>query len=211
MENEKYKHIVSHYENCFKQFGDSHKGVDWPNFDDLLRRYQVMLEVVKKDENVSLLDFGCGTAMLKDYIDATPEWKAKNITYSGIDLGETYIEHCKKKYPETDFKLVDVLKNPEALQKVDYIVMNGIFTEKLSLTFDEMFSYFEKLITVVFEKCNKGIAFNVMSKAVDWERDDLFHLSTDLLINFLTKKITRNFVIRNDYGLYEYTVYVYKN
>ena len=48
------------------------------------------------------------------------------------------------------------------------------------------------------------------SKNVDWERDDLFHLSLDKLSGFLCEKITRNFVIRNDYGLYEYTVYVLK-
>ena len=57
---------------------------------------------------------------------------------------------------------------------------------------------------------SKGVAFNVMSKAVDWEREDLFHLPADLLIDFLTKKLTRNFIIRNDYGLYEYTTYIYK-
>ena len=48
-----------------------------------------------------------------------------------------------------------------------------------------------------------------MSKQVDWERDDLFHLPLDLLADYLTRNLSRHFVIRNDYGLYEYTVYVY--
>ena len=66
------------------------------------------------------------------------------------------------------------------------------------------------MILTIFEKVDKGMAFNVMSKAVDWERDDLFHLSTDVLIDFMVKNLSRNFIIRNDYGLYEYTVYLYK-
>ena len=66
------------------------------------------------------------------------------------------------------------------------------------------------MITKLYEMCNKGIAFNVMSKDVDWERDDLFHLPLSDLSAFLTKEISRDFVIRNDYGLYEYTTYVYK-
>jgi len=49
-----------------------------------------------------------------------------------------------------------------------------------------------------------------MSKHVDWEREDLFHLPFDVLARFLTRMVTRNFVIRNDYGLYEYTTYVYR-
>ena len=47
-------------------------------------------------------------------------------------------------------------------------------------------------------------------KQVDWEKDFLFHLPLDTLAFFLTKELTRNFIIRNDYGLYEYTVYLYK-
>ncbi len=54
------------------------------------------------------------------------------------------------------------------------------------------------------------MAFNVMSKHVDWEREDLFHLPFDTLAEFLKKELTRNFVFRNDYGLYEYTTYVYR-
>lgn len=54
------------------------------------------------------------------------------------------------------------------------------------------------------------MAFNVMSKNVDWEREDLFHMPLDELSAFLTSSISRNFIIRNDYGLYEYTVYVYR-
>ena len=56
----------------------------------------------------------------------------------------------------------------------------------------------------------KGVAFNVMSKHVDWERDDLFHLPFDEMAGFVTRNLTRNFVIRNDYGLFEYTVYLYR-
>ena len=92
----------------------------------------------------------------------------------------------------------------------DYIILNGVFTQKRDLTFDEMLVYFKSLIKIVFSKTRIGIAFNVMSKQVDWERDDLFHLPMDTLASFLTKDISRNFVIRNDYGLYEYTTYVYK-
>ena len=78
-----------------------------------------------------------------------------------------------------------------------------------SSSFDDMFAYFTKMIALMFTKTKRGMAFNVMSKAVDWERDDLFHVPTDALINFMVKNMSRNFVIRNDYGLYEYTTYVY--
>ena len=92
----------------------------------------------------------------------------------------------------------------------DYAICNGTFTEKLDLTFDEMFDFFSKTITTLFKNSKKGIAFNVMSNHVDYKREDLFHVPHDMMADLLTTDLSRHYVIRNDYGLYEYTVYVYK-
>jgi hypothetical protein len=73
-----------------------------------------------------------------------------------------------------------------------------------------MFEFMSNTLKIIWSKTNKGIAFNVMSKLVDWERDDLFHVSMDELGLFLKNNLSRNFIIRNDYKLYEYTIYVYK-
>jgi SAM-dependent methyltransferase len=210
MENKKYLSIKQHYENCLDKHGDSHLGMDWPKLEDVDKRYGIMLELIllknTASEKLSILDFGCGTSHFYEFL-----LKNKmNLNYSGLDISEKPIEISRKKFPQNTYYCLDILDKSEQLPNFDYIIMNGIFTEKIDLTFEEMFDYMKNVLTVIFQKANKGIAFNVMSKAVDWEREDLFHLPTDLLINFLTKNMTRNFIIRNDYGLYEYTVYIYK-
>ena len=71
MQGKKYLNIVSHYESCLEQHGDTHLGVDWPKPEDVEKRYRVMLDVVKsepQDRKVTLLDFGCGAAHLNEYI-----------------------------------------------------------------------------------------------------------------------------------------------
>jgi SAM-dependent methyltransferase len=209
--SEKYKLIAQHYEGCLEKHGDTHLGVDWPNLEDLHKRYKIMLDVIKlredRSEKIKVLDFGCGTAGLNEFILAN---KMNNVEYAGLDISPKFVEVAKAKFPQCNFYCEDILKDDKQLPKFDYIVMNGVFTEKRELTFDEMLAFFKEMLVKVFAHANKGIAFNTMSKAVDWEREDLFHLPTDLLINFLTKNLTRHFVIRNDYGLYEYTTYVYK-
>lgn len=208
--DKKYTKIVTHYEDCLEKHGDTHLGVDWPNQEDVYKRYQVMLDIVKFDANTqpaTLLDFGCGTAHLLEYAQKTG---FDNLTYSGLDISPRFVAVGQKKFPQNQFYCVDVLEDKAAIPNFDYIVMNGVFTEKRELSFDEMWAYFTRLITIVYEKCNKGFAFNVMSKNVDWERDDLFHVSYDLLSDYLCKNLTRHHIIRNDYGLYEYTVYVLK-
>src|SRR5262245_20475143 len=50
-----------------------------------------------------------------------------------------------------------------------------------------------------------------MSKIVDWEREDLFHLPMDEAPRFLHGLAGRRVQFRADYGLYEYTAYAYKS
>jgi SAM-dependent methyltransferase len=207
MESKKYLSIVSHYEACLEQHGDSHLGVDWPKPDDVPKRYRVMLDVIKPgSERVSVLDFGCGAAHLNEYIRAEG---LENIEYAGLDLSQKFVELARRKFPENKFFCLDLLDDSASLPVFDYIVLNGVFTEKRELSFDDMLSYFKQLLPRVFVHARTGIAFNVMSKHVDWEREDLFHLPFDTLAEFLRTELTRHFVCRNDYGLYEYTTYVY--
>jgi SAM-dependent methyltransferase len=207
MSGKQYFKIIEHYENCLKKFGDNHLGVDWPDAEDAILRYKIMLEIIPVHKDCSLLDFGCGTAHLYDFLVKN---SYKNISYTGLDISNEFIKVCRQKYPGISFNCYDILETPEQIEKFDYIVLNGIFNEKRELSFDEMFEYFKNLIRAIFLKTNYGIAFNVMTKHVDWEREDLFHLPFDLLASFLKREVSGNFIIRNDYGLFEYTVYLFK-
>lgn len=203
-----YRQIVEHYERCLATHGDTPKGVDWPNAEDAETRYRVMLDVLRsRDEAASVLDFGCGTARLVDYLQ---RGNYPGVVYKGLDLSHRFVDVAAKKYPDLGFFCADVIADPDAMPEADYVVMNGVFTEKRGLSFDEMRAYFERLLCIVFRKARRGVAFNVMSKHVDWERDDLFHLPYDTAAAFLRADVSRHFVFRADYGLYEYTTYVYR-
>lgn len=207
--------IIKHYEDCFDKYGDTPKGVDWTKEEQVDSRYKTMLDIIYYKERlfhlchtVSLLDYGCGLSHLYGYIKKN---RIQNIDYTGLEISEIFFEQSLKKYPENKYILGDVLTNDIIIKEnYDYIVMNGVFTEKRDLSYEAMFEYFKRMIEKVYSYSNKGIAFNVMSKQVDWEIDYLFHVPMDDMASFLTRKISRNFIIRNDYGLYEYTVYLYK-
>lgn len=203
-----YISIIQHYKNCLNKFGDSCLGMDWPNEKDATLRHKIMLDLIReKNKKNTLLDFGCGTSQCYEYIQKN---KVDYVYYSGLDISPEHIKIAELKFPLIKYYCIDVLSGNITLPTFDYIIMNGVFTEKILMTFQEMFNYFSALIRIMFNFVEIGIAFNVMSKQVDWEREDLFHLSFDDLANFLKKDISKNFIFRNDYGLYEYTTYVYK-
>jgi SAM-dependent methyltransferase len=205
-----YLDIVSHYEACLAAHGDSHRGVDWPNASDAAKRYDVMLDMLthpRRAPGVSLLDFGCGAGHLLEHLN---RFGPADVQYLGADISPRFVELCREKFPGRSFTLVDALCEPDRLPEADFIVANGVFTEKRALSWEAMWDYTQRMITSLFRNARIGLAFNVMSHHVDWEREDLFHLSFDTLAAFLKAQVSRHFIFRADYGLYEYTAYVYR-
>ena len=206
-----YLKIAEHYKQCFKKYGATPKGLDWDNQENLNKRYEIMSQLIKnKNSQDSILDFGCGYGGF--YLYLTDNFF--NLDYSGLDINEEAISSAYKEYPyPAEWYNIDINSDElkfTNLSDFDYIVCNGTFTVKNTLTQEQMWEFMTSTIKKLWTKTNKGIAFNVMSKLVDWERDDLFHVSIDELGWYLKNNLSRNFIIRNDYRLYEYTVYVYK-
>ena len=80
-----YLIIADHYKRCFEEFGDNHKGVDWPNLEEAEKRYSVMLSGIPEDSQVRVLDFGCGLGHLLEFIE---ERGYQDIDYTGIDINQ---------------------------------------------------------------------------------------------------------------------------
>ena len=201
-----YSGIVSYYERCLDDYGDSYRGVGWTKSEaNAETRQRVMLDVIRdiRERPVTLLDLGCGTHIVRRAL-------AERIDYSGLDVSAKFLKLARSKFPHVTFYEIDLLDDAALLPTFDYVVMNGVFTFKDGLSQEEMIEYWRSLVSRAFEHAAIGIAFNVMSKQVEWERDDLFHLPFDELAGFLAAQVTPAFTIRHDYGLYEYTTYVYR-
>ncbi len=206
-----YLDIAHFYEACLDKHGATPQGVDWPNQADNEKRFEVMLNLMcreAKNATISLLDLGCGYGAMADYLIKNK--KSANILYNGIDISPKMIGKATELFPDQSFSTRDILQNPLPVESVDYVIMNGVLTEKRSLTWDEMKNFAQRIIKAAFDTCRKGIAFNVMSQQVDWCGLQLFHWSFDEVAAFLFKSCSRHVVFRSDYGLYEYTVYAYK-
>lgn len=213
MRLEDYKPIYEHYERTLEKYGPISRGMDWPSDSDLQTRFKVMLNLAAKDlaegKQISILDLGCGAGLLLEYLQKNN--LDKTLNYYGIDISEKMISAAKLKFPNESFEVQDILQNPLKHQKYDYIIMNGLLTEKLELSQDQMLNFAKAIIQNAYDAATYAIAFNVMSDHVSWKRDDLFHWPFDSLVEFLTLSCSRHIQLHMDYGLYEYTAYVYKN
>lgn len=203
--------ILAHGDSALQLLGDTPEGAHWPNQADRLRRFEVMLDLlVDRQQPVVLCDLGCGTGELLAHIR---NLGLHNIHYIGVDRSSIALAHAVRKFPGATFIELDVNSADADLRAIecDYLVANGLFTAKWELGHEQMRGFLEQTVARVWPRVRRGMAFNVMSKVVDWEREDLFHLGMDELASFLHKLAGRRLAFRADYGLYEYTAYVRKD
>jgi SAM-dependent methyltransferase len=204
-------YISAACEEDLRKHGDSFRGVGYTKSpDEAQERYALMLEVIRKrDKEITLLDLGCGLAHLLDHIERRPD--LAGVRYAGRDVSIAYVEAARRRHPEADLDVADVLRSDTNLGGYDYVVMNGLFNWRGDLSTQTMLRYWERMTKAAFAHARHGIAFNVMSTIVDWRREDLFHLRFDVLARSVAKNLSRHFVVRHDYEAYEYTTYVYRN
>jgi SAM-dependent methyltransferase len=203
--------LVTHYEQCLERHGATAKGVDWPNVPDLAVRFHTLLSLLDgeaREPRPVLLDLGCGSGLLLDYLRATG--RLRMVQYRGIDLSPAMVATARARWPEYDFSCRDVLNNPLPEQSVDYVIMNGVLTEKQTLSHEVMAGMAKELIVAAFSAARVGIAFNAMSHHVDWQRPELFHWGFDELSAFLRERVSPHYAFRSDYGLYEHTTFVWR-
>ena len=133
------------------------------------------------------------------------------MTYSGLDLSREYIDAAKRRYPDGNVDRCDVLTDNFTLSNFDYVVMNGIFTRRHDLAMDEMTRYVRQLCVRMFGICRVGMAFNFMSQYVDYHDEALYYPNLADVADFVGGHLSKHFALRNDYGLYECTCYVYRD
>ncbi len=201
------KELKDIYENDLKSHGISFKGVGWNDSKAAKKRYEIMADIFLKDKSKKkIIDFGCG---LSHFYDFLKKKDTKNIKYTGIDISENMIKMSKVRYPKNNYICGDILIDQNIVPKADYIIINGLFTQKGKNTNKGMKIFMKKIITILYKKASRGIAFNCMSPNVDWKNNKNFYLDFNYLFN-LINKLSKNFVVVHNYGLYEYTCYLYK-
>ena len=158
------KRFKDHYESKFAEFGASPLGVDWGKEEELLLRYRKMLSVMRPqaDTTASMLDVGCGYGGLFDYALV----HGVGVDYTGIDVAANMIEHAKEHHQDGVFHSGDVLHYPFD-RRFDYVVCNGILTQKLETKIREMDHFCNALVRRMFDLCDIGLAFNIMSNKVN--------------------------------------------
>jgi SAM-dependent methyltransferase len=149
-----------------------------------------------------ILDVGCGFGHMLDYLHA---WGI-TAQYTGVDICPPFIEIAKKRHPEADFRLLDIL-NSNIKEKWDWVFLVGAFN--VAPKKQRWWPYVQAMITRMYDLCRQGIAVDFLSSYVDFRKEKAFHAQPEKVFSF-AKTITRRVALRHDYMAYEFTLYLYK-
>lgn len=202
------KALRDHYEKSFRAHGASSQGVDWGQDPaPTACRYEKMLAVIPPHQNrrVSLLDVGCGYGGLFKYA----KQKGIALAYTGIDVVESMISEAGAQHSDAVFLHGDIL-DATMTDHFDYVVCNGILTQKLDVPALVMDEFAARLIRRMFALCRRGIAFNVMTTKVNYFSNNLYYRNPAELIAWCMSELTRHIKLDHAYPLFEYTLYLYR-
>jgi SAM-dependent methyltransferase len=199
MFNKDMNEAVKRYEKRLDESGLSPQTLGWRSKRQQYVRFEILSEIDYLHKK-SILDLGCGFGDLYDFLME----KGIEVDYYGYDISPKFIALAKKKHPNLNFEVKDILKDPVE-KKFDYVVSSGIFNRKISSN--------EQFIRAIFKKSlelsNQGIAHNMLSSCVDYREAKLYYANPSEILSFC-KTLSKRVALRHDYMPFEFTVYLYK-
>jgi SAM-dependent methyltransferase len=196
-----YQAVAPLYTKALDTYGDDLRSVFTPKGRQALR-YAHMLRGLRFD---SILDVGCGTGLLKEYLDQAG---LGHVHYTGVDIVEGMVELCRRKFPGAAFQ--HVLRAEEVAGTYDVVLLAGTFniipagftTERYR---ELVFATLERL----FAKATRCLAFDFMNTLVDFRQDAAFHLSHAEVVEFAATRLSRRFELIQSYMPYEAAMRVF--
>jgi len=195
-----------YYDDALSRFGDGPEAVNWSSRETQELRFE-MLCGVGKLANARVHDVGCGLGHMVDYLSVV----APVCDYVGSDISSKMVSAAKQRLgPDAELRQADIMTSDEEWMKADFVVNSGVFTVRGETVPDEWWQFVSKMVRRMFELCRTGIAFNLLTSYVDYQDDHLFYKAPAETLDFCIRDLSRRAVIRHDYPLWEYTVYLYR-
>jgi hypothetical protein len=197
--------IKEHYQGLLNRHGDDPSSAQYSSKDSQYRRFAA-LSRIGNVTNKRVLDFGCGTASLADYFLCIGQPPS---LYHGVDVVEDFFVYAQKKMPDGIFTHPDDLLD----RRFDYAFISGVFNNYRRGNR----KFWKDTIKMLFERCDIGIAFNMMSSYVDYKDKNLFYEDPCRVFEFVKREISPYVVLHHDYLVkensmpFEFNIFVYRD
>jgi SAM-dependent methyltransferase len=196
--------INERYTKRLQQYGDDIKTMASGTIERRRVRFDVLSQVGDMN-GASVLDIGCGFADYYQYLKD----RGIKAKYTGYDINEELIRICREKYPEASFEVKDV-QNDRIDKKYDFVISSQTFNNKLQ--YDDNEKVIRDVLKKAYDICTDrgGVAIDMITSYVDFKEEKLHYYKPEEIFSYC-KALTKRVVLRHDYPLFEFVVYIYKD
>jgi SAM-dependent methyltransferase len=195
--------LQAHYRDLLRQHGDSPQAVQYSSRETQERRFEKLIGIGEL-QGCSVLDFGCGTGQLHDYLSR----QGLQVHYHGIDIVDEFLTLCRTKIPNGNFGSLEQFRD----QQFDYVMVGGVFNNLI----EDNRGFYQETLKTLFAMTRKGLSFNMMSAYVDYQDEGLFYEYPEQVFSFLKRQVTPYVTLLNNYQVkpgvppFDFTVYAYR-
>jgi SAM-dependent methyltransferase len=206
------KEILKRIEKLYSENMESHgcnsRSVGWKDRESQNLRFEKLVQVIdvtEHDRVITVNDWGCGYGEMFKYLDALPDVNLK--TYYGYDISKEML--CvAREYVRDD--RAEWINSEDIGTVADYSFACGIFNVRFEANNDIWTEYIQEAVMQMARMSRRGLAFNSLSKYVDWKEDHLYYGDPLFFFDFCKRNISRNVSLLHDYELFEWTLTVRK-
>lgn len=188
------------YRERLERFGPTIRALASGAPERRLIRYGVLAEVGDLD-GASVLDLGCGLGDFYEYLGS----RSIHTTYTGYDISPELVARAAERFPEVEFEVRDIQR--EGIPRpFDYIISSQAFNYRLQ--HEENFEMVKDVLRQCLGNARKGVVCDFLSSYVDYREDHLYYYPPEEVLRFC-KTLTKRVLLRHDYPLFEFAVYLY--
>jgi SAM-dependent methyltransferase len=195
--------VARYYSRALATHGPNHRGVDWSSRESQQLRFATLLDGVDWRGAPSLLDFGCGCGALAAYLDGL----GYSCEYTGYDIAPEMVRTARRVVGERGGRRFT--SDLATVEPADLVVASGIFNVKLDVAAGVWERYVDETIAMLGRLSRRRLAFNLLPPASSpqLERADLHYADRDAVVELCATTLRADdVVVREDYGLWEFTV-----
>ncbi len=196
--------IKKMYRESFEKYGDSSQAVLWIKGRQEERFMALTKNIPQGKKGFSVLDFGCGLAHFKSFLDRHFE----DVSYTGVDMMEEFLQHNKKKFADAFFILPEEFK--QECKEYDYVFSSGAFNIKYTKDAEVNKKIIREIFVDLFTITREFMAIDFMTNHVDFMQEEAYHADPSEILAFFMNRLSRRVQLDHSYLPYEFCVTVFK-
>jgi len=198
------RRITDHYQSLLATHGDSHLAAQYSSRESQFRRFASLARIANLTGR-RVLDFGCGTAALAQYLVGVGQVPSR---YRGVDIVPDFFDAARTNYPDGVYSVPEELAD----ERFDVALVSGVFNNRRRGNR----VFWQETVASLFARCDVGVAFNLMSTYVDYRDPGLFYEDPEAAFRYVKRNVTPFVSLHHDYlpksgsVPFEFTVFAYR-